>query len=102
MADKTNFAQALSESFPWVEPIYESCLENRRQWKKLAELVDIGLTWIDHPSIDKPIEHYTSILLQTGSIRVEPFGSILNVEQVIETIERIQTNTKSYAVRQNP
>lgn len=49
--------RALSESFPWVKPIYETCLNNREQWKKLSDLVDMGLTWIDHPFIDKPVEH---------------------------------------------
>ena len=33
-------------------------MENRSQWQKLAELVEIGLTWIDHPFIEKPIEHF--------------------------------------------
>ena len=52
--------QALSESFPWVKPIYDSCLENRAHWSKLADLVDIGLTWIDHPYIDRPVEQLMS------------------------------------------
>ena len=54
---KDFFIKALSESFPWVKPIYETCLSNREQWKKLSDLVDMGLTWIDHPFIDKPVEH---------------------------------------------
>ena len=49
-------SQALSESFPWVKPIYETCLANREQWKRLADLVDMGLTWIDHSFIEKPVE----------------------------------------------
>ncbi|EFX88338.1 hypothetical protein DAPPUDRAFT_311486 [Daphnia pulex] len=49
--------RALSESFPWVKPVYETCLSNREQWKKLSDLVDMGLTWIDHPFIEKPVEH---------------------------------------------
>lgn len=48
--------KALSESFPWVKPIYDSCLENRGHWAKLADLVDMGLTWIDHPYINRPVE----------------------------------------------
>ena len=48
--------QAISDSFPWASPIYESCLSNREQWKKLQDLVDMGLTWIDHAFIDKPVE----------------------------------------------
>ncbi|XP_065556370.1 cGMP-specific 3',5'-cyclic phosphodiesterase-like [Artemia franciscana] len=48
--------KALSESFPWVKPLYQHCAENRENWMKLAELVDMGLTWIDHDTIDKPIE----------------------------------------------
>ncbi|KAK4296300.1 hypothetical protein Pmani_031195 [Petrolisthes manimaculis] len=48
--------KALSESFPWVKPLYDGCASNREQWKKLAEQVDMGLTWIDHEYIEKPVE----------------------------------------------
>ncbi|KAK8379681.1 hypothetical protein O3P69_019581 [Scylla paramamosain] len=47
---------ALSESFPWVKPLYDGCASNLYHWKTLAEQVDMGLTWIDHEYIDKPVE----------------------------------------------
>ncbi|XP_064105457.1 cGMP-specific 3',5'-cyclic phosphodiesterase-like [Macrobrachium nipponense] len=48
--------KALSESFPWVKPLYDGCARNREQWKRLAEQVDMGLTWIDHEYIERPVE----------------------------------------------
>ena len=48
--------QALSETFPWVKPLYDGCDSNRVQWERLAEQVDMGLTWIDHETIEKPVE----------------------------------------------
>ncbi|XP_076037013.1 cGMP-specific 3',5'-cyclic phosphodiesterase-like isoform X2 [Oratosquilla oratoria] len=48
--------KALSESFPWVKPLYDGCAENRDHWHRLAEQVDMGLTWIDHEYIDRPVE----------------------------------------------
>lgn len=50
------FMQALSESFPWVKPLYDGCDANRVHWERLAEQVDMGLTWIDHETIEKPVE----------------------------------------------
>lgn len=39
-----------------MKPLYDGCASNREQWKKLAEQVDMGLTWIDHEYIEKPVE----------------------------------------------
>ncbi|KAF5298891.1 hypothetical protein FQR65_LT09542 [Abscondita terminalis] len=51
--------RVLSETFPWVKPLYQETLENRRHWQDLAEKVEMGLTWIDHDTIDKPVEAIT-------------------------------------------
>jgi cGMP-specific 3',5'-cyclic phosphodiesterase, invertebrate len=48
--------KVLSETFPWISPLYEGTMENRRHWQDLAEKVEMGLTWIDHDTIDQPIE----------------------------------------------
>jgi cGMP-specific 3',5'-cyclic phosphodiesterase, invertebrate len=34
-------------------------MENRQNWQDLAEKVEMGLTWIDHDTIDKPVEEFT-------------------------------------------
>lgn len=52
--------QALSESFPWVKPLYDGCERNKEQWEKLAEQVEMGLTWIDHETIEEPVEKVES------------------------------------------
>jgi cGMP-specific 3',5'-cyclic phosphodiesterase, invertebrate len=48
--------KVLSETFPWISPLYEGTMENRKNWQDLAEKVEMGLTWIDHDTIDQPIE----------------------------------------------
>ncbi|KAL7639239.1 UNVERIFIED_CONTAM: hypothetical protein RMT77_010773 [Armadillidium vulgare] len=48
--------KALSESFPWVKPLYDGCKRNQENWQRLSEQVDMGLTWIDHEYIEKPVE----------------------------------------------
>ena len=48
--------KVLSETFPWISPLYEGTAENRKHWQDLAEKVEMGLTWIDHDTIDQPIE----------------------------------------------
>lgn len=48
--------KALSESFPWVKPLYDGCARNKEHWISLAEQVDMGLTWIDHEYIEEPVE----------------------------------------------
>ncbi|XP_044271443.1 cGMP-specific 3',5'-cyclic phosphodiesterase isoform X2 [Tribolium madens] len=50
--------RVLSETFPWVKPLYQGTLENRKHWQDLAEKVEMGLTWIDHDTIDKPVEAF--------------------------------------------
>ncbi|KAF7274071.1 hypothetical protein GWI33_013248, partial [Rhynchophorus ferrugineus] len=51
--------RVLSDTFPWVKPLYQGTLENRKHWQDLAEKVEMGLTWIDHDTIDKPVEAFT-------------------------------------------
>lgn len=51
--------RVLSDTFPWVRPLYQGTLENRKHWQDLAEKVEMGLTWIDHDTIDKPVEAIT-------------------------------------------
>jgi hypothetical protein len=49
----------LSDTFPWIQPLHDGCQENRRNWQDLAEKVEMGLTWIDHDTIDKPVEEFS-------------------------------------------
>ncbi|CAG9817476.1 unnamed protein product [Phaedon cochleariae] len=51
--------RVMSETFPWMQPLYEGTMENRQHWQDLAEKVEMGLTWIDHDTIDKPVEAIT-------------------------------------------
>ncbi|XP_031641164.1 cGMP-specific 3',5'-cyclic phosphodiesterase [Contarinia nasturtii] len=48
----------LSDTFPWIKPLYQGTLNNRNHWQDLAEKVEMGLTWIDHDTIDKPVEEF--------------------------------------------
>lgn len=34
-------------------------MENRKHWNDLAEKVEMGLTWIDHDTIEKPVEEFS-------------------------------------------
>lgn len=52
--------KVLSDTFPWIQPLYDGCMENRRNWQDLAEKVEMGLTWIDHDTIDKPVEEFSA------------------------------------------
>ncbi|XP_045506453.1 cGMP-specific 3',5'-cyclic phosphodiesterase-like [Colias croceus] len=52
--------KVLSDTFPWIQPLYTGTMENRQRWQDLAEKVEMGLTWIDHDTIDKPIEEFTT------------------------------------------
>ncbi|XP_055677108.1 cGMP-specific 3',5'-cyclic phosphodiesterase isoform X2 [Lutzomyia longipalpis] len=52
--------RVLSETFPWMRPLYEGTMDNRQHWQDLAEKVEMGLTWIDHDTIDKPIEEFAA------------------------------------------
>lgn len=55
--------RVLSDTFPWIQPLYTGTAENRKRWQDLAEKVEMGLTWIDHDTIDKPIEEFTGKIL---------------------------------------
>ncbi|XP_022172557.1 cGMP-specific 3',5'-cyclic phosphodiesterase isoform X1 [Myzus persicae] len=50
--------KVLCDTFPWITPLYEGTLENRKHWKDLAEKVEMGLTWIDHDKIEIPVEEF--------------------------------------------
>ncbi|KFB44690.1 AGAP004119-PA-like protein [Anopheles sinensis] len=52
--------KVLTEAFPWISPLYEGTLDNRQHWQDLAEKVEMGLTWIDHDTIDKPVEEFAA------------------------------------------
>ncbi|XP_073817223.1 phosphodiesterase 6 [Musca autumnalis] len=52
--------KVLCDTFPWITPLYEGTLENRSNWQDLAEKVEMGLTWIDHDTIDKPVEEFAA------------------------------------------
>lgn len=41
-----------------MQPLYDGTLENRKHWQDLAEKVEMGLTWIDHDVIEKPVEEF--------------------------------------------
>lgn len=60
--------RVLSETFPWMRPLYQGTLENRKHWQDLAEKVEMGLTWIDHDTIDKPVEAFTGIMQVFGAV----------------------------------
>ncbi|XKL66408.1 hypothetical protein PGB90_009828 [Kerria lacca] len=53
--------KVLAETFPWMQPLYDGTLENRKHWQDLAEKVEMGLTWIDHDVIEKPVEEFPVI-----------------------------------------
>lgn len=50
--------QVLAETFPWIQPLYDGCYTNKLHWQDLAEKVEMGLTWIDYDTIEKPIEEF--------------------------------------------
>ncbi|XP_049534050.1 cGMP-specific 3',5'-cyclic phosphodiesterase isoform X1 [Anopheles darlingi] len=52
--------KVLTEAFPWISPLYEGTMDNRQHWQDLAEKVEMGLTWIDHDTIDKPVEEFAA------------------------------------------
>lgn len=54
--------KVLSETFPWMKPLYDGTMENRKNWQDLAEKVEMGLTWIDHDTIEKPVEEFTGMM----------------------------------------
>ncbi|KAM0730855.1 cGMP-specific 3',5'-cyclic phosphodiesterase [Formica fusca] len=52
--------KVMSETFPWILPLYEGTMENRKHWQDLAEKVEMGLTWIDRDTIEEPVEEFVS------------------------------------------
>ncbi|XP_055375430.1 cGMP-specific 3',5'-cyclic phosphodiesterase isoform X2 [Condylostylus longicornis] len=52
--------RVLCDTFPWMKPLYEGTLENRSNWQDLAEKVEMGLTWIDDDTIDRPVEEFSA------------------------------------------
>ncbi|KAH0952975.1 hypothetical protein HN011_011017 [Eciton burchellii] len=50
--------KVMSETFPWILPLYEGTMENRKHWQDLAEKVEMGLTWIDRDTIEEPVEEF--------------------------------------------
>ncbi|XP_054260068.1 cGMP-specific 3',5'-cyclic phosphodiesterase [Macrosteles quadrilineatus] len=50
--------KVLADTFPWIQPLYDGCYTNKLHWQDLAEKVEMGLTWIDHDTIEKPIEEF--------------------------------------------
>ncbi|XP_031825771.2 phosphodiesterase 6 [Nomia melanderi] len=52
--------KVMSDTFPWIMPLYDGTMENRRHWQDLAEKVEMGLTWIDRDTIDEPVEEFVS------------------------------------------
>lgn len=57
--------KVLSDTFPWVKPLYQGTLENRKHWQDLAEKVEMGLTWIDHDTINEAFKGKSSKLGKT-------------------------------------
>ena len=47
--------QALSESFPWMRPLYDGVATNKSKWQELSEMVALGLTWVNSDTIDQAI-----------------------------------------------
>ncbi|XP_012222882.1 cGMP-specific 3',5'-cyclic phosphodiesterase isoform X2 [Linepithema humile] len=52
--------KVMAETFPWILPLYEGTMENRKHWQDLAEKVEMGLTWIDRDTIEEPVEEFVS------------------------------------------
>ncbi|XP_034254332.1 cGMP-specific 3',5'-cyclic phosphodiesterase-like, partial [Thrips palmi] len=69
--------KTLADTFPWIQPLYDGCSANRSHWQDLAEKVEMGLTWIDHDTIEKPIEEFSK-----ESDRVE------DIELTVTTLNR--------------
>ncbi|XP_049880537.1 cGMP-specific 3',5'-cyclic phosphodiesterase-like isoform X2 [Pectinophora gossypiella] len=85
--------RVLSDTFPWIQPLYTGTMENRQRWKDLAEKVEMGLTWIDHDTIDKPIEEFTA---SNEPIKdVEFTVTTLNCPKANETAAPVKTRFHS-------
>ncbi|XP_050437389.1 cGMP-specific 3',5'-cyclic phosphodiesterase isoform X1 [Adelges cooleyi] len=75
--------KVLCDTFPWITPLYEGTLENRKHWKDLAEKVEMGLTWIDHDKIEIPVEEFFTHRPSTKDI-----------EFTVTTLNKTQNSTK--------
>ncbi|XP_016845870.1 cGMP-specific 3',5'-cyclic phosphodiesterase isoform X1 [Nasonia vitripennis] len=53
--------KVMAETFPWIQPLYDGTMDNRKHWQDLAEKVEMGLTWIDRDTIEEPVEEFVSI-----------------------------------------
>lgn len=56
--------RVLTDTFPWIRPLLDGTIDNRQHWQDLAEKVEMGLTWIDHDTIDKPVEEFSGKFLK--------------------------------------
>jgi cGMP-specific 3',5'-cyclic phosphodiesterase len=63
----------LSETFPWLKPLYDGVNRNRQNWQDLAEKVDMGLTWIDYDVIEKPVEEFSSMTQYDFNLKLRIF-----------------------------
>lgn len=74
--------KSLSDTFPWILPLYTGTADNRQRWQDLAEKVEMGLTWIDHDTIDQPIEEFTGeftkIMIYISKLIIQHFSSCNN------------------------
>ncbi|XP_045539863.1 cGMP-specific 3',5'-cyclic phosphodiesterase [Papilio machaon] len=89
--------KVLSDTFPWIQPLYSGTLENRQRWQDLAEKVEMGLTWIDHDTIDKPIEEFTA---SNEAIKdVELTVTTLNCTKPVQETSNMALVKKTYSLR---
>ncbi|XP_014256079.1 cGMP-specific 3',5'-cyclic phosphodiesterase [Cimex lectularius] len=79
--------KVLSDTFPWIMPLYQGTLENRQHWQDLAEKVEMGLTWIDHDTIEKPIEEFSA---DQGTKDIEFTVTTLNCDKKQSEPESVQ------------
>lgn len=73
--------RVMSETFPWIMPLYEGTMENRNNWQDLAEKVEMGLTWIDRDTIEEPVEEFDA---------QEP----KDIEFIVQTLNCAQPNKR--------
>ncbi|XP_026686935.1 cGMP-specific 3',5'-cyclic phosphodiesterase-like [Diaphorina citri] len=71
--------KVMSDTFPWIQPLYDGTYENRKHWQDLAEKVEMGLTWIDHDKIEKPIEEFADA---GGTKDIEFTVTTLNCDKI--------------------
>lgn len=75
--------RVLSETFPWIRPLYDGTVDNRQHWQDLAEKVEMGLTWIDHDTIEKPVEDFAASTEEI-EFTVTTLNCQHNEEQVVD------------------